>query len=137
MRSIVLGFFALTLASALQPAEAADCEGWFWQKIECLQQRVATLEQRNLALEKELRDMPQRFAAQLRALETRLNKRIDLDVDDVDKRVDVALKRGVRVRNAKEDTCLFSDAAGVGGFRRCENTSPEIWNLQALQKPSQ
>ena len=131
MRFLIIGFIAVAGSVLSQPASAADCTGWFWQKIDCLQKRVAELEQSQAMLQKELREMPQKFAVQVRAMETRLNNRVDSEVKDIDGRITTSLKHGVKIRNGKEDTCIFSESVGVGGFRKCNNDEQEVWVLRA------
>jgi hypothetical protein len=131
VRSLGVGILVVVASSILQPAYAADCTGWWWQKIDCLQKRVTDLEQSQAALQKELRELPQRFAVQVRAVEAKLNKRIDGEVKDIGGQVSESLRRGVKIRNGKEDTCIFSESIGVGGFRKCNNDEREVWVMQA------
>jgi hypothetical protein len=96
----------------------------------CLEKRVTTLEQERAALRAELVELPKNFGAQIAALEARLGKRIDAENKDVNGLIAKSLKRGVKIRNGKLDTCLFSDNLGVGGFRKCSNDDKEVWMLQ-------
>lgn len=130
MRSLSIGLFAIAMSSVLQPAHAAYCQGWWWQKIDCLEKRVASLEQSQAALQREVRDLPQKFAAQLGALEAKINRRIDAEIKDINGRIAETLRAGVKLRNGKEDTCIFSDNIGVGGFTKCGSDEREVWMLQ-------
>jgi hypothetical protein len=126
--SIALVGFSLSLGATA--AQAADCEGWWWDKIKCLEKRVAVLEQQQVNLQAQLAEMPKTFGAQIAALEARLGKRIDQENKDVNGLIVKSLQRGVKLRNSKLDTCLFSDHLGVGGFRKCMNDDSEVWLLQ-------
>jgi hypothetical protein len=131
VRSLLIGLLTVAASAILQPAYAAECTGWFWQKIDCLQKRVEELEQSQAALQKEIRELPQKFAVQVRAVDARLTKRIDGEIKDIGGQITESLRSGVKIRNGKEDTCIFSESLGVGGFRKCNNDEREVWVLQA------
>jgi hypothetical protein len=130
VRHLTIAIVALATSCGAQAANAASCEGWWWDKVACLEKRVTALEQDKAALRAELAELPKNFGAQIAALEARLGKRVDAENKDVTGLIAKSLKHGVKIRNGKLDTCLFSDNLGVGGFRKCANDDKEVWTLQ-------
>ncbi len=129
MRHLTIAIVALATSCGAQAEHAPVAKAGGGDKIACLEKRVAALEQEKSALRTELSELPKNCGTQIAALEARTRK--NRDVNDL---IAKSLKRGVKIRNGKLDTCLFPDNLGVGGFRKCANDDREVWALPVARR---